>query len=361
MPSIITRGGMSAKGFGFGASTGVKFNGFTVSSVSTPGTSFLPQDVTVNSSGLFVISGGTSFGYPGFISTSNGTSWSSLTIPQTVGINYPQPTKIAVNSSGLFVSGSTSDTGFGVLVAETSTNGTTWSNMTRYASLYGPTSIAVNSSGVFVVLGYTSNTAYSCSTSNGTSWSGSALAASDCKVSNLVAGLSGEFLFAYTVNSGSNNTVNMKRSTNNGATWTSYNMSASFDSQGASQRIAVNSTGLFVLVDKDSNGYLVSYTSTTGLSGSWSKSNINTSPLGNEIFTCICCTNYGLFIALSFASGTSAYYYTSKDGVSWTAPVAFGSDSTNFNGIACSSTGKVIASCNDNAATFLTMTVAVSI
>ena len=73
MPTLITRGSISARSYGFGASTGglIPFNGFnTPAQMNGSTTSASMTSVTVNSSGLFVAVGYDGNNYP-LYATSN--------------------------------------------------------------------------------------------------------------------------------------------------------------------------------------------------------------------------------------------------------------------------------------------------
>ena len=103
MPTLITRGSVSARAYGFGAKAGGAFNGFNTPAQMNGSTTVANMfSVTVNSSGLFVAVGCDGNTYPLYATSSDGSTWTTPAL-MNGSTTVALMNSITVNSSGLFV------------------------------------------------------------------------------------------------------------------------------------------------------------------------------------------------------------------------------------------------------------------
>jgi hypothetical protein len=285
--------------------TPANMNGSTTGAIMT--------SVAVNSSGLFVAVGWRpTTAYPIFATSSDGSTW---TTPANMNgsTTQAQMNALTVNSSGLFVAvGSSGGLGSVPLYA-TSSNGSTW---TTPASMNGSstyaimTAIAVNSSGLFVAIGYDSVQAPLYATSsNGSTWTTPARMNGSATIAYMQAitvNSSGLFVAVGYDSSG----AGVFATSSNGSTWTTPARMNGSAITVRMESVAVSSNGLFVAIGIDGNNDPSPGRFATSSDGStWTTpANINNSSATNNI-NGIAVNSSGLFVVIGTDSvyGASTY------------------------------------------------------
>jgi hypothetical protein len=370
MPAIITRGAMSAKGFGFGVG-GVPsvFAGLTTPKL-LPLASFSTHSllaVAVNSSGLFVAVGFGQTGgnyYPIASRSTDGVTWSTPAL--TNGTTIPGSLRaITVTPSGLFVAVGFVFTGSPYAgIYATSTDGITWTTgyINNSSTAFAAFGIAVNSSGLLAAVGYnylSAGSLYSTS-SNGSTWStvSSMGGINDgATIKGVAVNSSGLFVAVGSDSSGTS--LPCFRTSSDGSTWNALTTIGS--TNGILWGITVNSSGRFVAVGINSAASPQRGWTTTSTNGtSWS-SPTNISLQGNNTASAMYAVSAnpsGLFVAIgtgqiksqNTGSDGTGYVTTSSDGSTWSSAALFnGSGNGSLpNGIAFNSAGLGVAVGNTN-------------
>ncbi len=309
MPSIITRGAISARGMGFAANVkkADPFNGFNAPTTA--------------------------------LSSSNGTAWTGL---YAIAAG-PANKFIAVGFDQVGVTG-------GLYIK--SSDGVNWSAPTYYGnSIVEIRSVSVNSAGVYVLGARNSgsNPAFSYSSDGVTfsAFSEAVGASSQTSPPCIIATPSGGFVSSF------QGYAKVSKSSN-GSTWSPYiNLSSSyafFYLASTVKSIACNANGLLVGVgtaSTSSRGGSNYYAVTTSSDGgsTWSLLNPITTSIQGSL-NVVCASSNGGFIAAGKDNGTGApTVSTSTDGYSWTTPVLLNSSWTQAwypVSIACNSAGTAI-------------------
>ena len=291
------------------------YTGFNFTSPARMNNSTTPSSlyfITVNSSGRFVAVGqsGGAANYPIFATSSDGSTW---TTPANMNgsTTQAQMINLTVNSSGLFVA-----VGYDSVqtpLYATSSNGSTWTTPARMngSSTYAiMTAITVNSSGLFVAVGYDSVQAPLYATSsNGSTWTtparmnGSATAA---YMNAITVNSSGLFVAVGYDSSG----AGVFATSSNGSTWTTPARMNGSAITVRMESVAVSSNGLFVAIGIDGNNDPAPGRFATSSDGStWTTpANINNSSATNNI-NGIAVNSSGLFVVIGTDSvyGASTY------------------------------------------------------
>lgn len=320
MPTIITAGAASAKGFGFQPKLGWTWTAPAIMGGSA--SDIQMQAVAVNSSGLYVAVGYDTFiGIALYSTSSDGVNWASpAAMPGSPAV--ARMSAIAVNSSGLFVATGRNSSNYPVIA--TSTNGTTWSTPTSIvSSVVNEPALAVNSSGLFVLTGYDTSTRgiFTYST-DGTTWTNGFAyfngSTSVFAVRGITVNSSGRFV---AVGSNVSNLSNFTTSTN-GTTWTTPALMNGSATVFNAQSVAVNSSGLFIAVGYNGSTNCSYATSSNGTTWT-SPTDIN---VGGTIpfstagrFPIVVNNNSGLFVALYDNSSVYPSYLSTYDGTTWSS------------------------------------------
>jgi hypothetical protein len=265
--------------------------------------------VTVNSSGLFVAVGYDSIGAPLYATSSDGSSWSTpARMNGSSAAAYMRA--IEVNSSGQFVAIGSDDniSSFAHGIYATSSNGSTWTTPARFngsATIAAFFTLSVNSSGLFVAGGTnsTGKQLTSVSSNGGSTWTTPAL---------IFGSGSGGFYTTF-VKSGnfigvgyySSNTI-CYASSSDGITWaapTTISLSFDFFTNGS----VVSPSGLIIVVGYNSST-TKSYYMTSSNGSTWSSlSSIDTST-GTSLLSHVAVNSSGLFVLVGQTSSPIPSY-----------------------------------------------------
>lgn len=172
MPVLSARGAASVKGLGFGrASAGTPFTGFN-QPVKVLTDYFAVTSMCCAANGTFIAIGRDSSDYPSYITSTDGTTWTSPTAFLANSSMYPQ--FIQSSSTGVinvlcFISSGTP----GTYRFRSTDNGATWSNLVQMDSnVYSQScSMVTNNAGTWVI--YQANSSkgvFRYSTNDGASW-----------------------------------------------------------------------------------------------------------------------------------------------------------------------------------------------
>jgi hypothetical protein len=357
MPTIITRGGASANGFGFGGLVVPSlqpFNGFNTPALYNNTSAGASQKTVIWNSTLnnFVSAGysGTA-SIPQFAvsSTNTGSAWPTPISVGSVSINSGQ---LAVNSSGLMVL-ATYDYNSNYPLYFVGSNGTSWSsNYISTTILTTTTAATVNSSGTFFAFGTKIASPYTgqfFTSSNGSTWSGPTTmgTATAFYPISAVTAPNGNMCV---VGSNTNAFPTFSVSTNNGATWTTPATIGSTATNITYAGLAVNSSNQMVWVSsyQSSGGTLAwySYSSNGGVSWTAPATFSSTKYLMTSV---VWDAVSSLWVATGQYYAATPYYpvySTSSNGTTWTAPAAMnGATGTQYNILssAINSLGNIVA------------------
>jgi hypothetical protein len=293
------------------------------------------NSITVNSSGRFVAVGSrvhtpTSTNHPLTAYSNDGITWSTPALMNGFTLNSVNMTGIAVNSSGLFVAVGYHQT-YGYFYSATSTDGINWTTPNYHFNseiTISTPSISVNSAGLFVAVGENKST----TSTNGLIWT----TPTSIPVNSLKA-ITVDSSDRFIAVGGQNNNPRYAISTN-GVNWT-------YDYIGSQtitlcKAVAVNSSGLIVVVGYNSNNYPVYYTSTNGTT--WSNQNFFNNYQQTNYTQSIAVGPTGRFV-VGGATNSGWTYSTSTDGSTWTTPVVMSGSSGMVSAIVSNSFGRFVA------------------
>jgi len=296
MPTIITRGAGSAKGFGFASSASpYVFRGFqTPAYMGTP-TGFFMGGIVCNAAGLFVAVGYDLGGAPQYATSINGSNWTTPSLMNGSSA-VARMKSVAINSSGLFVAVGYNSSNFPVYA--TSSNGSTWTTpalMNGSSAVALMQSITVDSTGLFMAVGYDST---------------------------------------------SSSVYPVYATSSNGSTWTTpARIGTAIISVGMG--VAVNSSGRFVMVGYQFNSGAATYAYSSNGGATWSAiaRMAGVTTFGNNIFK-VAVSSSGTWTAIGYSqTNNSAIYANSTNGgINWTAPAAIpvSSGTCEMNGLTVS-------------------------
>lgn len=315
MPTIITKGGLSAKGFGFTSGGIAPFHGFN--NLAQTNTSGVISNTILQKSDGSYISVCDITNNIVYSSSADGVTWNSYA---TVGTAYsslaPVYAKVAISPSNVIVAATFSYTG-GYLVTTTSSNGgTTWTPLANATSFYyNVQGIACNNSGLFVITG--SNSSYVGSTmtsTNGTSWTSPVNFPSYFNPALITCSGNGSFVVIGVNNTG---TAYMMYSTStDGTTW-STPLAVAGNTSTVLTPICIGSSNnnKFILISYNTtNGLYYSAISSDG--SNWSSyTNISATSM---TIRAVAINNAGVINAVAAISGVANnYYITSTNGTTW--------------------------------------------
>jgi hypothetical protein len=346
MPTIITAGAASAKGFGFQSKTGLIWSAPAIMGGSAAGVQM--HAVAVNNSGLYVAVGFiASNGIAVYSTSSDGVNWSAPTVmPGSPAVAYM--TAIAVNSSGLFVATGRNSLNYPLIA--TSSNGTTWTTPTSIiSSVLNQPAIAVNSSGLFVLTGYdTSSRAVFTYSTNGTTWTNGFAyfngSTSVFQVRGIAVNSSGRFV-AVGNGVGPNN-LGLFTTSTNGTTWTTPAVMNNSGATFVAQSVTVNSSGLFIAVGYNASIQCNCATSSNGTTWT-SPTDINVGgaiPFSTAgLFPIVVNNNTGLFVAIYDNPSVYPSYLSTFNGTTWSSGAIATGSVFNVRGATINSNGLIAA------------------